>query len=193
MTIPIDEMVDKMVKNHLQMLPKPLPNILDEIDGNIQAAIDAAQKAVEAGIMAKQAADAASKASNEAGRRAEEFVRAGEKAADTAIAAATKAAIRAERASNKAIKAGEEVLKRIESLEKRLNSLEEAVPVEAVVVLREISKENAKTEIVRLFKEGKVLYYSDIARKLCLDLEMVVNICEELQKQGEIAIDAGIS
>ena len=178
--------IDEMVKRHLDTLPKELPEILDEIEGHIHAATSAAR-------LAKQAADAAAKAANEAGQRAQEAGLAGVKAAETATAAATKAAVRAEKASNKAIKASEEVLKRIESLEKRLNSLEEAVPVEAVVVLREISREDAKTEIVRLFKEGKVLYYSDIARKLCLDLEMVVNICEELQKQGEIAVDAGVS
>ena len=62
-----------------------------------------------------------------------------------------------------------------------------------VIVIREISGEEAKTEIVRLFKQGKILYYSDIARKLHLDLELVVDICNELQKQGEIAIDARVS
>ena len=74
-----------------------------------------------------------------------------------------------------------------------MSDIEESVPRETVVVIREISREEARTEIVRLFKEGKVLYYSDIARELRLDLELVVNICEELQKQGEIAIDAGVS
>ena len=116
-----------------KILRRPLPQILDEVDGVIQAVADATRKADEAARMAKE--------------------------------------------SNKAAKI----------------AVEESVPRETVIVIREISREEAKTEIVRLFKEGKVLYYSDIARKLRLDLELVVNICEELQKQGEVAIDAGVS
>lgn len=59
-----------------------------------------------------------------------------------------------------------------------------------VVVPREISNEEAEKEIRELFSKGKTLYYSDITQELRLDLELVVNICNELQKQGEITVDA---
>lgn len=184
MTISIEE----MVKRHLDTLPKRkvLPEILDEMGDNIRSAAEAARKGEEAARIAKQAAHLASKASKEAERRAEE-------AAEESKRAATLAITKAEKVSNKAIKASEKVLLRIESLEQRLKNLEETMPKEVVVVIREISREEAKTEIVRLFKKGKILYYSDIARELSLDLELVVDICEELRKQGEITIDAGVS
>jgi len=60
---------------------------------------------------------------------------------------------------------------------------------EKIVVLREISKEEAEKEILKLFSGGQVLYYSDIAEKLRLDLESVVEICNELQSKGEIEVN----
>ena len=64
----------------------------------------------------------------------------------------------------------------------------EDVTEEKIVVLREISKEEAEKEILQLFSEGQVLYYSDIAQKLRLDLELVVEICNELQSKGRIEV-----
>jgi hypothetical protein len=81
----------------------------------------------------------------------------------------------------------------IRRIEERLTSIEASLPSEKVIMLRELSKEEAKNEIKRLFSSGKTLYYSDIAQQLELDLELVVDICNELQKQGEITIDAGVS
>jgi oligoendopeptidase F len=81
------------------------------------------------------------------------------------------------------------LVNRIKSLEKRLTKIESSLPNEKVVLLREISKEEAKKEIRQLFSEGKTLYYSDIAEHLGLDLQLVVEICNELQKSGEIEID----
>ncbi|MBA7532499.1 dCTP deaminase, dUMP-forming [subsurface metagenome] len=60
---------------------------------------------------------------------------------------------------------------------------------EKIVVLREISKEEAEREILKLFSGGQVLYYSDIAEKLGLDLKLVVEICNELQSKGEIEVN----
>lgn len=57
-----------------------------------------------------------------------------------------------------------------------------------VIVLREISKDQAKSEIKDLFAKGKTLYYSEVAEKLRLDLQTVVEICNELQQNGEIEI-----
>jgi len=146
--------IDEMVKRHLETLPKPkpLPQILDEMEDSIRVAAEAARRAEGAARAAREAALAATKASAE-----------GEKMA-------------------------EEVLLRVESLEQRLKDVEESISREAVVVIREISREEAKTEIERLFKEGKVLYYSDIARQLRIDLEVVVDICEELSKEGKVRV-----
>lgn len=60
---------------------------------------------------------------------------------------------------------------------------------EEVMVVRDITKEEAKEEIRQLLKGGDTLYFSEIADKLRLDLEMVVDICRELQDTKEIGID----
>jgi DNA-binding CsgD family transcriptional regulator len=81
-----------------------------------------------------------------------------------------------------------ELLQRIESLEERLKSLENAIPKERVVILREVSMEEAEKEILELFSKGQTLYYSDIAEQLGLDLRLVVEICNKLQTEGEIEV-----
>ena len=81
-----------------------------------------------------------------------------------------------------------ELLQRIESLEERLKSLENAIPKERVVILREVSREEAEKEILELFSQGQTLYYSDIAEQLGLDLKLVVETCNELQSRGEIEV-----
>ena len=45
-----------------------------------------------------------------------------------------------------------------------------------------------KDKIEQLFKSSGILYYSDIANKLGLDLEVVVNICQELMNEGKIEV-----
>ena len=70
-----------------------------------------------------------------------------------------------------------------------LSSPIETQPEEKVTVLREISREQAKQEIQQLFSSGRTLFYSDIAEELRLDLELVVDICRELQGSGEVKID----
>ena len=63
-------------------------------------------------------------------------------------------------------------------------TLEEA----EVIVLRTISKEQAKREALELFRRGGPLYYSDVARMLRIDLATAVEICEELIAEGEVAL-----
>jgi Mn-dependent DtxR family transcriptional regulator len=58
-----------------------------------------------------------------------------------------------------------------------------------VIVLRKLSREEAKDEIKDLFKTGRTLYYSDIARELRIDLELVVEICQELVEKGEFEVN----
>jgi Mn-dependent DtxR family transcriptional regulator len=61
------------------------------------------------------------------------------------------------------------------------------------MTIKEITREKAREEILQLFKKGDTLYYSDIVKKLDIDLEMVVDICAELQEQKVIEIDAELS
>lgn len=87
------------------------------------------------------------------------------------------------------IKFAAELSHKLKSLEERLAKIEASLPAEKVIVLREISKKNAEKEILNLFSKGRALYYSDIAERLNLDLQLVVEICNKLQKSGEIEID----
>jgi regulator of replication initiation timing len=82
---------------------------------------------------------------------------------------------------------------RIRAVEERLARIEATIPKERVIILQEISRDEAKEQIRNLFSTGRTLYYSDIAEELRLDLEMVVEICNELRESGEISIDARVS
>ncbi len=85
----------------------------------------------------------------------------------------------------------------IQDLRDRVSALEEQVAVlldlsrVEVVELRDIGREQAKSEIVELFgtTEGH-LYFSDIQAKLGIDYDMVVEICQELIDEGAIGLDA---
>ena len=77
---------------------------------------------------------------------------------------------------------------RVRAIEERLTNIEVAVPKEKVVILRELTKEEAEKEIVKLFSERETVYYSDIAERLGIDLKFVVEICNELQNRGEIEV-----
>ena len=55
--------------------------------------------------------------------------------------------------------------------------------------MKTVDKDQAKAEILELFRSGETLYYSDIARRLRLDLPLVVEISQELMEAGEIEVD----
>jgi len=78
----------------------------------------------------------------------------------------------------------------LEQVKQRLLELEAK---EKVIVLKEITEEEAREEIRQLFAGGRTLYYSDIVKELKLDLKTVVELCNELQERGEIKVDADIS
>ena len=78
----------------------------------------------------------------------------------------------------------ERVKERVEVLETPL------LGDEQVVMLRTLTREEAKKEIRELFQTGETLFYSDIATRLGLDLKLVVDICDELVEEGEVGIDA---
>ena len=83
----------------------------------------------------------------------------------------------------------------IRDLKARVAALEEQMAhlgvasVEKVIILREITKEEAKAEIIDLFATGETLYYSDVSDRLRIDLPVVVEICRELQAEGAIRVD----
>jgi predicted Rossmann fold nucleotide-binding protein DprA/Smf involved in DNA uptake len=58
---------------------------------------------------------------------------------------------------------------------------------ETTIVLRTFSRNEARQEILSLFKAAKEpLYYSDIAEQLQMDLEQVLEITTELEREGLI-------
>ena len=61
---------------------------------------------------------------------------------------------------------------------------------EEVIELRDISKEEAKQEILAMFQSGETMFYSDLATRLQLDLPLVVEVCQELEQEGEIEVYA---
>jgi len=96
--------------------------------------------------------------------------------------------------SNPTVLATENILlrKEIDVIKQKLDELISRMPEEKVIVLREISREEAKQEIQELFIGDRTLYYSDIAEELQLDLRLVVDICHELEAVGEIEVDADV-
>jgi hypothetical protein len=79
--------------------------------------------------------------------------------------------------------------RRVEDLEVRIAELAEAMPEVKVIVLRKIPYSEAKDEVRGLFESGRVLDYGNIAEELSLDLQMVVQICQELIEEGMIGAD----
>ena len=75
-------------------------------------------------------------------------------------------------------------------LRERVHRLEATAPEVKVVVLREISRDEAKKEIAELFASGEALDFEQIVERLGIDLELVVEICNELMEAGEIGPDA---
>jgi hypothetical protein len=60
------------------------------------------------------------------------------------------------------------------------------------ITVKETSREQEKEEIRTLFRNNGTLYYSDIVKRLGINLRTVVEICDELAAAGEIAIDKSI-
>jgi hypothetical protein len=193
----LSEIIDNKIsteplKRVKKVQQKPLPQILDEMDDNIRAAAEAARRAEEAARSANQAAGDAHRASTEAEKRAEESLKSGIKAAKKATQAANKVITQYKQTKQDIQKSEASMIKRIESLEERISNIEASSPSEKVVLLREISKEEAKREIIKLFYKGQTLYYSDIAEELGLNLQLVVEICNELQNRGEVEISDNV-
>ncbi|MBI4338732.1 MAG: hypothetical protein HY680_02120 [Chloroflexi bacterium] len=78
---------------------------------------------------------------------------------------------------------------RIAALEEEIRVLKTSIG-EEVIVLRTISRDDAKKEIQQLFNSGEILFYSDIVHRLSLDLPLVVELCQELIEEGEIDVQS---
>lgn len=84
----------------------------------------------------------------------------------------------------------------IQELRDRVSVLEDQVALllslsqVEVIELRDIDREQAKSEIVDLFGKAEgPLYFSDIQAQLGIDYELVIEVCRELIDEGEIILD----
>ena len=74
---------------------------------------------------------------------------------------------------------------RISELERELDAAKSMQP-EEVIEIREISKEQARKEIVESFKSGEPLDHADLADALALEISLVVEVCNELIEEGVV-------
>lgn len=54
------------------------------------------------------------------------------------------------------------------------------------IILREIGKDEARQEIIELFRSGRPLDQADLADELALELRLVMEICAELLAEGVV-------
>jgi len=74
---------------------------------------------------------------------------------------------------------------RVEQLEASAEEAQE----EDVVVIRTVERDQAKDEIRTLFQSGEILFMSEVAERLNLPDELVVELCMELREEGEIQVN----
>ena len=75
---------------------------------------------------------------------------------------------------------------RVAALEQELEMLKAEGEI---IEIRDIPRKQAKDEIRRLFATGETLYYSDIVQRLQLGIELVVELCKELEVEDEIQVN----
>ena len=94
-----------------------------------------------------------------------------------------------EELSNQISKLTEQV-NRLESIINKMGEGIETVQVgsEDVIVLRSLTREEAKKEILDLLDKSDKLYYYDIAEALRLDLEQIVELVSELESEGLVGV-----
>jgi hypothetical protein len=73
--------------------------------------------------------------------------------------------------------------KELSDLRARVEALEASLS-EHVVVLRELSRDDAKRELIEFFRTHETAYPSDAAGELRLDAETVRDLCAELARDG---------
>jgi cell division protein FtsB len=80
----------------------------------------------------------------------------------------------------------EKLAAKVTELEREIQNLRSDTQ-EEVIVLRTISREQAKSEILSLFRAGEVLDQAEVAQSLSLPLGMVAELCTELVQEGRIS------
>ena len=55
-----------------------------------------------------------------------------------------------------------------------------------IIVIREISKEQARKEIIKSFEAGEPLDQADLADMLSLEISLVIEVCNELIEEGVV-------
>ena len=79
------------------------------------------------------------------------------------------------------------ILRDNQRLVREMKSLVQHVVEGPPIEVRDVPRSIAKQEILALFHKSKEpLFYSDIADQLRLDFSLVVDICREIEKSGEI-------
>jgi CRP-like cAMP-binding protein len=83
-----------------------------------------------------------------------------------------------------------EQVNRLENIIGEMSKRMEAMQIRSddVMVIRSITRDEAKKEILDLLDKSDKLYYYDIAEALRLDLEEVVQIMSELESEGFVGV-----
>lgn len=55
-----------------------------------------------------------------------------------------------------------------------------------IIELQDISRDEAKKQIISYLKEHKTVYISQLAEQLRLDIELIIDITNELEQEGKI-------
>ena len=76
---------------------------------------------------------------------------------------------------------------RLTELEREVETTKAAQP-DDVIVIREISKEQARNEIIKSFEAGEPLDQADLADALSLEISLVVEVCNELIEEGLVVL-----
>lgn len=82
---------------------------------------------------------------------------------------------------------------KFEPIDERLKSIEESIqeisPIRKIVVLETVTREEAKERIEELIRQTEGEFYPDeIAEKLCIDFQLVMEIVNELIDEKEIEV-----
>ena len=77
---------------------------------------------------------------------------------------------------------------RVAELERELESARNT-EADNIIVLRDITKEQARKEILEAFKVREPLDYVDLADTLTLDLSLILEVCDDLMEEGVIVFN----
>lgn len=91
----------------------------------------------------------------------------------------------------------ENIIEKVKDLEEKVSILDKSVlymekteifEIAPTEISIEVTEEEAKEQILKLFEEKGELDYIEIVSTLDLDLKLVVEICEELEKEKKIGV-----